>query len=200
MTPTTANTIRGTATCMVVGVSTSLMPASALPHKFGYYAAAAAFVLGLRYGSRAFGMLLACCVAIGIAEIAGQGVCTPNSSSYRCGVEAAAPLLIFGYFLIPTIAGAALGGIGRLSGTAVRSTRPSVLEASRERVTLRLGHTAAVALAAATTAFIAVALLPLSGEPLFLPSIAACVALGLTPTYCAQDAPLPAAPSGTLTW
>ena len=64
----TADTIRGTSTCVVAGVMTILMPASELPHKFGYYAAVAAFLLGLRFGLRAIGMFFICCVAIGIAE------------------------------------------------------------------------------------------------------------------------------------
>ena len=194
MRASTADAVRGTFTSVVVGVMTILMPASELPHKFGYYAAAAAFLLGLRFGLRAIGMFFVCCVAIGIAEAAGRGVCTPNSNAFKCGFEAAAPFLIFGYFIVPTIAGAVLGGVARLSGMVVRDSARTVLEGPREReAPLRLGHTVAVALAAAATAFAVFAVLPLAGAPLFLSSLAACVACGLAPSYGAERAPVPAA-------
>ena len=50
-------------------------------------------------------------------------------------------------------------------------------------------HTVSVALAAAGAAFLAFALLPLSGAPLFLPAIAACVPFGLAPSYRIDGAP-----------
>lgn len=181
MSASAVDAVRGTVTCVVVGVATILTPASRLPHGYGYYAAAAAFLLGVRFGVRAVGMLFVCCVAIGIAEVAGAAVCTPSSSSYRCGFEAAAPLLIFGWFAFPTIAGALLGGLGRLSR--------AVLRRQRERGTLHLRHTLAVAVAAAGAAFVAFALIPLSGEPLLVPALAACVAFGLAPSYRVAGAP-----------
>ena len=91
----TADAFRGTVTAVVVGVWSILMPSSELPHGFGYYAAVAAFLLGLRFGSRAIGMFFVCCIAIGIANAAGRGACTPNSNNVRCGFDAAAPLLIW---------------------------------------------------------------------------------------------------------
>ena len=145
------------------------MPASGLPHGFGYYAAVAAFLLGLRLGARAVVMLFVCCVAIAVAEVAGRDVCTPNSNAYKCGFEAAAPLLIFGYFILPTIAGAMLGGLGRL-----RNSPRAVFRTSRAGGTVRWGHTAVVGLAAGVIAFAAFAVLPVGGAPLFLPSLAAC--------------------------
>ena len=187
----TADTVRGTVTSVIVGVSTILMPASRLPHQFGYYAAFAAFLLGLRFGVRALGMLFACCVAIAVAEISGQGVCTPSSNSYKCGFEAAAPFLIFGYFIFPTAAGAMLGGLGRLSGV-LRNSRPAAAPGPRDARALRPGRTVVVASAAAAVAGGVFAFLPLSGAPLFLPAIAACVAFGLAPSYRVEPAyPLP---------
>ena len=197
----TADTIRGTSTCVVAGVMTILMPASELPHKFGYYAAVAAFLLGLRFGLRAIGMFFICCVAIGIAEATGRGVCTPNSNAFKCGFEAAAPFLIFGYFIFPTIAGVVLGGIGQLSGMVVSDSARTVFHGRPKReAPLRLGHTVAVALAAAAMAFVVFALLPLSGAPLLLPSLAACVACGLAPSYGAERAPVRAARADIPTW
>ena len=177
--------IRGTVTAAVVGVWTILMPASALPHKFGYYAAAAALLLGVRFGFRAVPMLAVCCIAIGAAEVAGRGVCTPNSDRLKCGFEAAAPFLIFGYFVIPTIVGAVLGGVGRASRMVLRHSRRVGFQAPRDGGALRVGRTVVVAVSAAAVTFVAVALLPLSGAPLFLSSVAACVALGLAPSYSA---------------
>jgi hypothetical protein len=197
MRASTADTVRGTVTCVTVGVSTILTPASRLPHGFGYYAAAAAFLLGLRFGARAIGMLFVCCVAIGVAEVAGQGVCTPSSNSYRCGFEAAAPLLIFGYFVFPTIAGALLGGLGRLSRGV---SRRALLQGPHDSGTLHLGHTLVVAMAAAGAAFIALALIPRSGAPLLLPALAACVAFGLAPSYGIGSAPTPPARADAPTW
>jgi len=176
------------------------MPASELPHKFGYYAAVAALLLGLRFGFRAVGMLGVCCVAIGIAEVAGRGVCTPDSNSYKCGFEAAAPFLIFGYYVFPTIAGAVLGAVARLSGTALRNSRRALAQGPRTGRVLRPGPTFAVAVATAAVTFIAAALLPLSGEPLFLPSIAACAAFGLAPSYVTDGARVPAARADVPTW
>jgi hypothetical protein len=51
-----------------------------------------------------------------------------------------------------------------------------------------VGRTVAVAMAAAVVAFVAFSTLPLSGAPLFLASVAACVALGLAPSY-SRDGP-----------
>jgi hypothetical protein len=192
----TADSVRGTLTCAVVGVSTILTPASELPHKFGYYVAFATFVLGLRFGSRAIGMLFVCCVALWMAG-ATRGACT--SSYFRCGFDAATPWLIFGYFIGPTIAGALVSGLVRVSRVA-RAARRGVFAGPRDRDALLLRHTAVVALAAATAAFAGFALLPLYGASLFLPSIAACVAFGLAPSYRIGDAPLPATPGGTPTW
>jgi hypothetical protein len=174
-------------TATVVGVWTILMPASGLPHRFGYFAAVAAFLLGVRFGARAVPMLAVCCVAIGIAEIAGRGVCTPNSNSLKCGFEAAAPFLIFGYFLIPTIAGAMLGGVGRAWRLVLRDSRRAGLRAPRDGGELRVARTVVVAVGGAAVTFVAFALLPFSGAPLFLPSVAACVVLGLAPSYGAAS-------------
>lgn len=199
MTAHTADTVRGTVTCVIVGVATILMPASRLPHQFGYYAALAAFLLGLRFGVRALGMLAVCCVAIAVAEISGQGVCTPSSSSYKCGFEAAAPFLIFGYFIFPTAAGVMLGGLGRLSG-ALRNSRPAGAQGPRDAQALRPGRTLVVALAAAAVAGGVFAFLPLSGAPLFLPAIAACVAFGFSPSYRVQRASPPPSRADVPTW
>ena len=191
----TADTVRGTVTCVTVGVATILTPASRLPHGFGYYAAAAAFLLGLRFGARAIAMLFVCCVAIGVAEVAGQGVCTPNSSSYRCGFEAAAPFLIFGYFAFPTVAGALLGGLGRMSRTVLRGPRMTLVRGTRGGGALLLGHTLLVAMAAAGAAFVTFALIPLSGAPLLLPALAAVVAFGLAPSHRVAGSPVRANPA-----
>jgi len=195
----TADAFRGTVTAVVVGVWSILMPASELPHGFGYYAAVAAFLLGLRFGSRAIGMFFVCCVAIGIADAAGRGVCTPNSNNVSCGFDAAAPILIFGYFIGPTIVGALSSGFVRMS-RIVRASAQGMFDEPRDRGTLLLGHTIVVALAAAATAFVAFALLPLHGARLFLPALAACVAFGLAPSYSTDDASVPAARSGVPSW
>ena len=195
----TADAFRGTVTAVVVGVWSILMPASELPHRFGYYAAVAAFLLGLRFGSRAIGMFFVCCVAIGIADAAGRGACTPNSNNVRCGFDAAAPILIFGYFIGPTIVGALLSGFVRMS-RVVRASTQGVLNEPRDRGTLLLGHTIVVALAAAATAFVGFALLPLHGTRLLLPALAACVAFGLAPSYGTDDVSVPAARSGVPSW
>lgn len=193
----TANSVRGTLTCVVVGVGTILTPASALPHKFGYYVAFATFVLGLRFGSRAIAMLLVCCVVLWITE-ATRGACT--SDHFRCGVAAATPWLIFGNFVGPTIAGAFVSAMVGVSRVA-RASRRGLLEAPRDRGALLLGPSAVVALTAAAAAFVGVALVPLHGAPLFLPSVAACVACGFAPSYRIDEAPVPAAArSSTPTW
>jgi hypothetical protein len=193
----TADSVRGTLTCVVVGVGTILTPASALPHKFGYYVAFATFVLGLRFGSRAIAMLLVCCVVLWITE-ATRSACTTDY--FRCGVAAATPWLIFGYFVGPTIAGALVSGMVGVSRVA-RASRRGVFEAPRDHGALLLRHSAVVALAAAAAAFVAVALLPLYGAPLFLPSVAACVAFGCAPSCRIDEAPVPAAArSSTPTW
>ena len=184
---------------MVVGVWSILMPASELPHGFGYYAAAAAFLLGLRFGSRAIGMFFVCCIAIAIADAAGRGACTAHSNNVRCGFDAAAPILIFGYFIGPTIVGALSSGSLRMA-RVVRASTHGVFDHSRDRGTLVLGHTMVVALGAAATAFLGFALVPLHGARLFLPALAACVAFGLAPSYGTDDAPVPAAPSGVPSW
>ncbi len=196
----TVDAIRGTVTAVVVGVWTILMPASGLPHKFGYYAAVAAFLLGLRFGFRAIPMLAICCVAIGVAEVAGRGVCTPNSNSLKCGFEAAAPFLIFGYFIVPTIVGAMLGGVGRLSGIVLRDSRRAGFQAPRDGGALRVGRTVVVAVAAAVVTFVAFALLPFSSAPLFLSSVAACVALGLAPSYTTDGTSVLATRPDAPTW
>ena len=175
------------------------MPASELPHGFGYYAAAAAFLLGLRFGSRAIGMFFICCIAIAIADAAGRGACTANSNNVRCGFDAAAPLLIFGYFIGPTIVGALSRGFVRMSRVARASTQ-GAFDQPRDRGPVLLGRTIVVALAAATTAFLGFALVPLHGARLLLPALAACVALGLAPSYGTDDAPVPAARSGVPSW
>lgn len=190
------DSIRGTVTCVVVGVGTILTPASELPHRFGYYVAFATFVLGLRFGSRAIGMLVVCCVALWIAQ-APPGPCT--SSYFTCGVHAAEPWLIFGYFVGPTIAGAFVSAMVGMSRVA-RASRRGVLEGPRDHGAVLAGHTAVVALAAAAAAFGGVALLPLHGASLFLPSVAACVAFGLAPSYRVDEAQLQPARSTTPTW
>ena len=195
----TADTVRGTVTAVVVGVWSILMPASELPHRFGYYAAVAAFLLGLRFGSRAIGMLFVCCVAIAIADLAGRGACTATSNNVKCGFDAAAPILIFGYFIGATIVGALLSGLVRGS-SVVRASAHGAADQQRDRGTLLLGHTIVVALAAATTAFLGFALLPLHGARLFLPALAACVALGLAPSYGTHEAPAPAARQDVPSW
>ena len=199
MSASTADAIRGSVAATVVGVWTILMPAAELPHRFGYYAAVVAFLLGLRFGPRAIGMFFLCCVAIGIARVTGRGPCTPSSNNVRCGFDAAAPILIFGYFIGPTIAGVLLRGFVRAS-TVVRASTHGVFDRPRDSGTLLVGHTLVVALAAATTAFLGFALLPLHGASLFLPSIAACVAAGLAPSYCTREAPVPAARSDVPIW
>lgn len=195
----TADAVRGTVTAVVVGVWSTLMPSSELPHGFGYYAAVAAFLLGLRFGSRAVGMFFVCCVAIAIADAAGRGACTASSNNVRCGFDAAAPILIFGYFIGPTIVGALSSGFVRMS-SVVRASTQGVFDPARDRGTLLFGHTIVVALAAAATAFLGLALVPLHGSPLFLPALAACLAFGLAPSYGADDAPVPAARSGVPSW
>jgi hypothetical protein len=195
----TADAFRGTVTAVVVGVCSILMPASELPHGFGYYAAVAAFLLGLRFGTRAIGMFFVCCVAIGIANAAGRGACTPASNNVRCGFDAATPLLIFGYFIGPTIAGALSRGFVRTS-RLVLASRQGAFDEPRDRGTLLLGHTVVVALAAATTAFVGFALLPIHGARLFLPALAACVAFGLTPSYGADEVTAPATPRRAPSW
>jgi hypothetical protein len=65
---------------------------------------------------------------------------------------------------------------------------------------LLLGHTIVVALAAAATAFVGFALLPLHGTRLLLPALAACVAFGLAPSYGTDDVSVPAARSGVPSW
>lgn len=184
---------------MVVGVWTILMPASGLPHAFGYYAVVVAFLFGLRFGFRALGMLLICCVAIGVGDAVGRGSCTTSSSHYRCAFEAAAPILIFGYLIGATIAGALLSGFVAMS-TVVRESRHGAFRAPRDRGSLLVGHTVVVAMAAAAAAFVGFAALPLHGAPLFLPSVAACVALGLAPSYADDAVQASAAPSGAPTW
>jgi len=188
----TADSVRGTVTAAVVGVWAILTPASALPHEFGYYVAVAAFLLGLRFGLRALGMFFVCCVAIGIAEAVGTGGCAAGSNNFRCAFEAAAPLLIFGYFVGPTLAGALLNGAVRLSRR--RGFDP------RRGGTLVLGHTVVVALAAAVIAFVAFALVPLHGSSSFLPGLAACLAFGLSPSYDADVQPVPAPRADAPTW
>ena len=199
MRASTADAIRGAVAATVVGVWTMLMPASQLPHKFGYYAAVVTFLLGLRFGPRAIGMLFLCCVAIGIAEITGPGPCTSSSNNVRCGFDAAAPILIFGYFIGPTIAGVLLRGFVRAS-MVVRASTQGVFDRPRDSGTLLVGHTIVVALAAATAAFLGFAVLPLHGASLFLPSVAACVAAGLAPSYCTREAPVPAARGDVPIW
>jgi hypothetical protein len=194
-----ADALRGTVTAVVVGVWSILMPASELPHRFGYYAAVAAFLLGLRFGFRAIGMFFVCCIAIAIANAAGRGACTASSNNVRCGFDAAAPILIFGYFVGPTIVGALSSGFVRTS-RVVRSSTQGVFDHPRDRGTLLPGRTIVVALAAATTAFLGFALVPLHGARLFLPALAACVAFGLAPSYATDDAPVPAVRSGVPSW
>jgi hypothetical protein len=184
----TADTLRGSGACVAIGVASVLLPPAQLPRGFGYYAAGALFLLGLRFGARAIGMFLAACAAIAVAVFAGRGGCTPSSDHLRCSLDAATPLLVFGYFVVPLLAGALLGGAGRLSAFVARATRGDAgPRLGFDRDTLAVGHTVAVALASASVAFVAVALLPLSGPQLFLPSLAACAALGLAPSY--REAP-----------
>jgi hypothetical protein len=98
-----ADMFRGTATCVVIGAVVILMPASALPRGFGYHVAFAVFLLGLRFGHRAIGMLFAGTVAVAVAHLAGRGACTPSSDAMSCGFAAAAPILIFGCFVVAAI-------------------------------------------------------------------------------------------------
>jgi len=194
-----ADTIRGTATAVIVGVWSILLPPSELPHEFGYYAVVAAFLLGLRFGSRAVGMVLVCCVAIAIANAEGRAACTPTSDHVRCAFHAAAPFLIFGYFIGPTIVGALLSGFVRLA-SAVHAPTQGVFVGPRDRGALLIGHTIVVAVAVAATAFVGFALLPVHGAPLVLPGLAACVAFGLAPSYGADEAPTTTAGSGAPSW
>ncbi len=194
----TADAVRGTVTCVVVGVWSTLVPSSELPHKFGYYAVVAVFLLGLRFGVRAIGMFFVACVALGIANATARTPCGLNH--YQCGFDAAEPFLIFGYLIFPTIAGALVSGVFRLSGTVAPRTLRRTHDPPHEQRMLSLGPTASIALGAAATAFAGFAALPLSGAPLFLPSIAACVAFGLAPSSV-ESASLPEsdslpAPSG----
>ncbi|HEY7967277.1 MAG TPA: hypothetical protein VID68_09625 [Solirubrobacteraceae bacterium] len=182
----TADIFRGGLTTIVVGVVSVLVPPASLPPHFGYYAVAAAFLLGMRFGPRAIAMFFIGCVAVGLANLAGRGACVPSSDHVRCGFEAAEPLLVFGYFVGPTLAGVLVGAAIRVS-RAVRSqagVSPAVLPPGRER--LLIGHTLTVALAAATAAFLALALLSPGGGSLLLPALGACVAFGLAPTYAGE--------------
>jgi len=80
----TADAIRGTATAVVVGVWSTLLPASELLHHFGYYAAIATLLLGLRFGLRAIGMLFVCCIAIAVAgATAGRGAARQARTTSR---------------------------------------------------------------------------------------------------------------------
>ena len=184
----TADAIRGSAAAVVVGVWSTLVPAAELPHQFGYYAAAAAFLLGVRFGVRATGMLFVCCIAVAVAgATAGRGACTPSSDHVTCAFDAAEPFLIFGYFIGPTIVGAVVSGSLRMS-KIVLTPSPGKVGGPRERVLLP-GHTIVIATAAATTAFIGLVLLSLPGGHLFFPALAACVAFGLAPSYSAENEP-----------
>jgi len=127
-----------------------------------------------------------------------RGACTPNSNNVRCGFDAAAPLLIFGYFIGPTIVGALSRGFVRTSRVVLASAQGAF--EPRDPGTLLLGHTIVVALAAATTAFVGFAPVPLHGARLFLPALAACVAFGLTPSYGADDVTVPATPRRAPSW
>lgn len=180
-----ADILRGTATCVVIGAVVILMPASSLPHGFGYDVALAAFLLGLRFGHHAVGMLFAGTLAVGIAQLAGRGGCTPASGGVSCGFAAATPFLIFGYFVVPTLAGALL---------ALALCRPA------QHGPLRGGHTLSVAVAAGVTTFVACALLPHSGATMLLPSLAGCLAAGLAPSYGVERVPAPAARAGPVSW
>ena len=176
---------------MAVGVGTIVVPGSALPHGFGYYAVIGAFLLGLRFGFRAIGMLVACCVAIAAAEVAGPGACGASSRAVTCAFHAAAPLLIFGEMVGPVIAGALLRGLARLSRADAVTSGDAPLS---------IGGTAAIGAAAGVTAFAVFAIVPLHGAPLFMPSIAACVAIGLAPTFVARPAPVAASSADTPRW
>jgi hypothetical protein len=194
----TADAIRGTLTAVVVGVWSSLLPSTDLPHGFGYYVAIAVLLLGLRFGFRATGMLLACCIAVAVAgATAGRGPCTASSDHVTCAFDAAEPLLIFGYFIGPTLAGALVAGFVGVSKTLMHGR--GIASTARTR-TLLTGHTITVAAAAAATSFIVFTLAPLPGPHQVLAGLAACVAFGLGPSYAAERTTPPATAIDRPSW
>ena len=169
---------------MVVGVWTILTPASALPLASATTPRAQRSCWAFGSDLGALGMFFVCCVAIAVAQAAATGGCTAGSDNVRCSFEAAEPLLVFAYFIGPTPAGAPLSSVLRLSPRAAAQAARRGFAPSRERgATLVLGQTLCVALASATAAFIAFALIRHQGTSLFLPAVAACVAFGLSPSY-----------------